>query len=224
MVTNRSFQNFISNANPETLAAMSGGKAGDLSPEMFKAASNMIGKMSPEELQRMVQMASSFQGANPYSMGGSSEANLNNFRPGSVPPNVTPDMLKTASDMMGKMSPEEIQKMFEMTSSLKTRQADPALAAVNSGEISSDNSSKLFESRESTAFNSNNVVGDASSSRSSFSNSRSDSQSNFQPSAADLQKMRDQLNDPAMKQVQLLKFFQVHMYINTHASTLYTYT
>ncbi|KAK1589146.1 hypothetical protein Q3G72_030938 [Acer saccharum] len=197
----RSFQNYISKANPETLAAMSGGKASELSPDMFKAASNMVSKMSPEELQRMLQLASSFRGENPYSTGGSSGANINSFRPGSVPPNVTPDMLKTASDMMGKMSPDELQKMLEMTSSLKTRETGPASAVLNTNESSSDNGSNLFESRESSAVNGNNVVGDTSSSRSFFPNSSSDPLANFQPSTADLQQMRNQLNDPAMKQM-----------------------
>uniref|UniRef100_A0A0D3AKD9 Outer envelope protein 61 n=2 Tax=Brassica TaxID=3705 RepID=A0A0D3AKD9_BRAOL len=49
----RTFQNFISKTDPDTLAALSGGKAGDMSPDMFKTASSMIGKMSPEEIQKM---------------------------------------------------------------------------------------------------------------------------------------------------------------------------
>ncbi|CAN6848956.1 unnamed protein product [Brassica oleracea] len=60
------FQNFISKTDPDTLAALSGGKAGDMSPDMFKTASSMIGKMSPEEIQKMVQTASSFKGDNPF--------------------------------------------------------------------------------------------------------------------------------------------------------------
>ncbi|KAG2280100.1 hypothetical protein Bca52824_051320 [Brassica carinata] len=62
----RTFQNFISKTDPDTLAALSGGKAGDMSPDMFKTASSMIGKMSPEEIQKMVQTASSFKGDNPF--------------------------------------------------------------------------------------------------------------------------------------------------------------
>ncbi|KAL2557323.1 Outer envelope protein 61 [Forsythia ovata] len=100
----RSFQNFISRSDPETLSAINGGRVDGMSPDMVKAASNIIGKMSPEELQKMFQMASSFQGKNPIS----------SFSPGSVPPDMTPDMLKTASEMMGKLPPEELQKMFEM--------------------------------------------------------------------------------------------------------------
>lgn len=100
----RSFQNFLSHTDPDILAAFSGGKADVLRTEMVKTASNVIGKMSPEELQKLIQMASSFQGENPFLNKGSSD----NFGPGSVPPNVTPDMLKMATDIMGKMSPEEM--------------------------------------------------------------------------------------------------------------------
>ncbi|KAG2313998.1 hypothetical protein Bca52824_017120 [Brassica carinata] len=62
----RMFRNFISKTDPDTLAALNGGKAGgDMSPDMFKTASSMIGKMSSEEIQKMVQTASSFKGDNP---------------------------------------------------------------------------------------------------------------------------------------------------------------
>ncbi|KAL1168438.1 hypothetical protein V6Z11_A05G082400 [Gossypium hirsutum] len=85
----RSFQKFISNADLDTLSALSSGKT----------ATNMIGKMSPKQLQKMVQLASSFQGENPYT-----SPLKNGFRPGSVHPN---------------MPPEELQKMFEPAASLK---------------------------------------------------------------------------------------------------------
>nr|KAJ0217225.1 hypothetical protein LSAT_V11C300147690 [Lactuca sativa] len=93
----RSFQNFMSESDPETLASMGGGKIEGISPDMVKSASNLISNMQPEEFQRMLEMATSFQGQN---------SPLN--------PNVTPDMLKTATDMMNMMPPEELQKMSKM--------------------------------------------------------------------------------------------------------------
>lgn len=171
----RTFQNFISKTDPDTLASLSGGKAGDMSPDMFKTASSMIGKMSPEEIQKMVKTASSFKGDNPFAPTGTSAEN--GFAP-------TPDMLKLASDMMGKMSAEERERMFNMASSLK------ANAPVSTSYAS--------EPRERSSF-----VGASSSSGNSSVAPRSGFEASF-PSAppADLQEqMRNQMKDPAMRQV-----------------------
>lgn len=193
----RSFQNFMSNADPDTLAALSAGKSGEYSPDMIKTASNMISKMSPEELQRMVQMASSFQRENEYFPRGSLDSNFGSFRPGSVPPNLTPEMLKTATDMMNNMSTEERQKMLEMASSLRARDSVSTPASLNTDGLSS----KFPETRENSAVNGNNDMGE-SSSRGSFSNLRSGSRSSFQPSTAGMQEqMRNQMKDPAMRQM-----------------------
>ncbi|KAB5541739.1 hypothetical protein DKX38_014713 [Salix brachista] len=197
----RTFQNFISNANPETLAALSGAKAGEVSPEMFKMASNMIGKMPPEELQNMLQMASSFQGENPLAAGSSDS--FNGFRPGTVPPNVTPDMLKTANDMMSKMPSEELQKMFEMASSLRGNGSVPAAAAaLNTDGPSLSARSKPTDTRENFAVNGNNGIGETSSSGDFLSSSRNAPPSSFPASTSDMQEqMRNQMKDPAMQQV-----------------------
>ncbi|EOY33237.1 Tetratricopeptide repeat-like superfamily protein isoform 2 [Theobroma cacao] len=191
----RSFQNFVSNADPDTLAAMSGGKVGEVSPDMFKTVSNMISKMSPEGLQKMAQMASSFQGENPYT-----GPLKNGFGPGSVPPNVTPEMLKTATDMMTKMPPEELQKMFEMAASLKGTDSIPASTAVNGNRLGSDAKVKYPESQTASLTNENDGFGETSSS-SHFPNSMN-AQSSFPTSTADLQEqMRNQMKDPAMRQM-----------------------
>ncbi|KAG2299987.1 hypothetical protein Bca52824_036459 [Brassica carinata] len=169
----RTFQNFISKTDPDTLAALSGGRAGggDMPPDMFKTASSMIGKMSSEEIQKMVQTASSFKGDNnPFA----SSSGENGFAP-------TPDMLKLASDMMSKMSPEERERMFSMASSLK------ANAPVSTSYSDVQASEPPRES-----------LGESSSSGSSFVAPRS------MPSAppADLQEqMRNQMKDPAMRQM-----------------------
>ncbi|KAA3471694.1 outer envelope protein 61-like [Gossypium australe] len=190
----RSFQNFISSADPDTLAAMSGGKVGEVSPDMFKTASNMISKMSPEELQKMVQLASSFPGENPYTGG---------FGTGPVPPNVTPDMLKTATDMMTKMPTEELQKMFEMAASIKGKDSIPASTAVNSSRLDSD-AEVTYPTSQTSSITSENVgFGETTSSSSSRFPNSMNAQSSFPPtSTADLQEqMRNQMKDPAMRQM-----------------------
>lgn len=147
-----------------------------MSPDMFKTASSMIGKMSPEEIQKMVKTASSFKGDNPFAPTGTCAEN-NGFAP-------TPDMLKLASDMMGKMSPEERERMFNMASSLKANA--PVSTSYSNAEAS--------EPRESLG---------ASGSGNSSVAPRSGFEASF-PSAppADLQEqMRNQMKDPAMRQV-----------------------
>jgi hypothetical protein len=188
----RSFQNFISNVDPATLASLNNGQSKDVSPDMIKASSEMIGKMSPEELQKMLDMASSFQGDNPFFGGGSSNSP---FNPGSIPPNVTPDMFKTASDMMSKMPPDELKKMFEMASLLKGKESIPSSAAVDKNERNVSQSN--FPSSSTTR-----AFGEPSSSNNAFSNIRNASEPNFPSSSIDLQEqMRNQMKDPAMRQV-----------------------
>ncbi|KAG8371097.1 hypothetical protein BUALT_Bualt13G0051400 [Buddleja alternifolia] len=233
----RSFQNFISRTDPKTLSAMSGGKVEGISPDMVKTASDVMGKMSPEELNRMFQLASSFKGENPFSKTGPSSLN-----PGSIPSDIPPDLLKTATDMMGKMSPEDLQKMFEMASSLKGKEAGSSSSSVPPNvtpdmlkmatnmmdKMSPVERQKMFEmasslrgqegasstatpysnglsldddlkTRENSRVNDNNV-GESSSSQGL--NSRNSSQSSFLNTSTDLQEqMRNQMKDPAMRQM-----------------------
>ncbi|KAG6631974.1 outer envelope protein 61 [Carya illinoinensis] len=194
----RSFQNFISNTDPDTLAALNPGKSGEIPPEMIKTASNMIGKMSPEELQKMLDLASSFQGETPNFVRGSSEMDFNNFKPGSVPPDVTPDMLKTASDMMSKMSPGDLQNMFEMASSFRGKDSAPMATAVNG----SSSGPKSLGGQKNPLENRSSAVGESSSARGVFSDSINTSRSSFPTSTSDLQEqMRNQMKDPAMQQM-----------------------
>ncbi|CAJ2654807.1 unnamed protein product [Trifolium pratense] len=188
----RSLQNIISNADPATLAALNIGQSKDVSPDMIKASTEMIGKMSPEELQKMLDMASSFQGDNPFLRGGSSDSP---FNPGSIPPNLTPDMFKTASDMISKMPPDELKKMFEMASVLQGKESIPSSAAVDKNERNVSQSD--FPSSSTT-----HAFGESSSSHNAFSNIRNSSEPNFPSSSTDLQEqMRNQMKDPAMRQM-----------------------
>ncbi|CAI8612739.1 unnamed protein product [Vicia faba] len=186
----RSFQNFISKADPATLASLNIGQSQDVSPDMIKASSDMIGKMSPEELQKMFDMASSFQGNNPFLRGGSSDSPFNS---GSVPPNVTPDMLKTATDMISKMPPDDLKKMFEMASLMKGKESIPSAAAVD--KKGRNLSQSNFPSSSTTR-----AFGESSFSDNAFSNIINASEPNFPSSSTDLQEqMRNQMKDPAMR-------------------------
>ncbi|KAL9228635.1 hypothetical protein vseg_004190 [Gypsophila vaccaria] len=190
--TIRSFQNFMSSADPEILAKISAGGTGEVPPvDMLKTATSMIGRMSPDELQNMVKMASSLQGDNPP-FGGSP------FGSSSAPPNLSPEMLKTAGDMMSKMQPEELQRMFEMASSLKQGGSVPSSSSVRPN---TDLRSNFPESRDSTASR-NNTMSESSSTSSLFPNVGSTSQTSFPASMNDMQEqMRNQMQDPAMRQM-----------------------
>ncbi|XP_061356495.1 outer envelope protein 61 isoform X3 [Gastrolobium bilobum] len=190
----RSFQNFISSADPAALASLNTGQSKDISPDMIRGTTDMISKMSPEELQKMLDMASSFQGDNPFFRGGSPDSP---FNPGSIPPNVTPDMFKTASDMISKMSADDLKNMFEMASSLNGKESIPSSAAVDKNERNVSQSSFPSSSTNGTS-----AFGESSSSHNAFSNMRNASPSNFPSSSTDLQEqMRNQMKDPAMRQM-----------------------
>ncbi|KAJ6797927.1 outer envelope protein 61-like isoform X1 [Iris pallida] len=112
--TVRLFQNYVSNANPETLAAMG---VGGMPPDMVKTATDMIGKMKPEDLQKMLQAAASLKGKNP-SLPTSSNINGDGSNFISQVPEMTPEMVKMASDRLSTMSPEDLQKMLDIASSM----------------------------------------------------------------------------------------------------------
>ncbi|KAI4334148.1 hypothetical protein L6164_018873 [Bauhinia variegata] len=197
----RSFKNFFSNADPTTLASFYTGQSRDVSPDMIRTASNMISKMPPEELQKMLAMASSFQGDNPSSTGGYPDTGVN---PGSIPPNMTPDMVKTATDMIGKMSPEDLQNMFKMASTLKGKgkESIPLSSGVDTKYVNSHNISKYSEGQENLVADRTNASGESSSSHNTFSNLRNASESNFPSSSTDLQEqIRNQMKDPDMRQM-----------------------
>ncbi|KAI3795903.1 hypothetical protein L1987_38563 [Smallanthus sonchifolius] len=176
----RSFQNFLSQTDPETMASLGGGKFENLSPEMVKTASNMISKMPPEEFQKMLEMAASFQGGN-----GTPMLNRNSNNESGMP-NFTPDMIKSATDMMSKMPPEDMQKMFEMASSLN---GDSQL------NRNTNNNSEGKESHRSSTGYANN--GESGPSR-DLLNSRSAPQPSFPSSSSDI---RNQLKNPAMREM-----------------------
>ncbi|KVI08216.1 outer envelope protein 61 [Cynara cardunculus var. scolymus] len=187
----RSFQNFMSQADPETMASLSSGKFESISPDMVKTASNVISKMPPEEFQKMLQMASSFQGENPLLNRSSTGSSFDSSNHGSGIPNVTPDMLKTANDMMSKMPAEELLKMFEMASSLNGKYPSSAEGGLQSNR---NNSSEGQESRRSSD-NGNNVESYPSQ---GFLNSRSAPQPSFPSPSSDI---REQLKNPAMREM-----------------------
>lgn len=194
----KSFQNFMSDVDPETLTKMGAGKIGEIPPDMLKTASNMISNMSPEELQNMVKMASSFERGNPFSNGASDPR----FGPGSMPSDMTPEMIKTVGDMMSKVSPDELQKMFEMASSVKQRDAVSSASTSTSSVPHADYRPDISEAQENLSSVSNSGKRGTSSSSSFYSNQRGTSQSSFPASNADLQdQMRNQMKDPAMRQM-----------------------
>lgn len=183
----------MSDTDPQTLAATNGGKADGVSPDMIKTASNVIGNISPEE-----PSASSFHGENSYLNRDWSDFDSNSFRPGPIPPDVNPDMLKMTSEMMSNMPAEELQKMFETASSSLRNDSESMAAASDPSGFGSDNESKPAETSEKYA-DKRNDAGESSSAH-MFSDSRITPESSFfNPVSEFEEQMRNHMNDPAMR-------------------------
>ncbi|PWA60676.1 tetratricopeptide-like helical domain, Peptidyl-prolyl cis-trans isomerase, FKBP-type [Artemisia annua] len=186
----RSFQNFMSQANPETLASAGGGKLEGISPDMVKTASSLISSMPPDELQRMLEMATSFQENNNP---------LSNSRQGSGMPNVTPDMLKTATEMMNKMPPEDLQNMLNMASSLGGQGSTSTNSVLQSNGSRINKDSNAQGRREKSRINED--IGESSTSR-GVSDIRNAPQPSFPGSSLDMQEqIKNQMNNPAMREM-----------------------
>ena len=179
-----------------------GSQIPEMTPEMIKMASDKMTNMSPEELQKMLEIASTMNvNGNPFSKSatvGSTQRSESGTKLGSQIPEMTPEMVKMASDRMKNMSPEELQKMFEMTSSMN----------LTGTPLSNSVSDQISESGSlsSTAEGSHSVDHlDAGEGVSGglFSNSRNAQASSSLPSSsANLQEsLRNSMKDPAMRQV-----------------------
>ncbi|KAF8714134.1 hypothetical protein HU200_028143 [Digitaria exilis] len=155
-----------------------------MSPELIKTATDMIGTMKPEELQKMFEVASSMNGT---SSGG---PNL-----GSNMPEMSPDVLKMASDMLGKMSPDELQNMMNFASQM----GGPGGAPVRS-ENNFQPSSRATTSN--SPFGSSSQTISPSLDELSNDQRMGQSSSSLPPSTADMQEtMRNSMKDPAMRQM-----------------------
>ncbi|RWW30837.1 hypothetical protein GW17_00004578 [Ensete ventricosum] len=160
-----------------------------MSPDMVKTATSMIGKMKPEELQKMFQVASSLNERGP-----------DVSRLGSKFPEMTPEMIKMASDTVSKMSPEDLQNMFKVASSLNAN-STPTTAAT---DVCGQRPESGFQSSEAAGTSSFKHSGlEESNSGASFLDSRvGQSSSSIPPSPAALQEsMQNSMKDPAMRQL-----------------------
>lgn len=192
----RSFQDYISNATPESLAALG---ANGMSSEMVKTATDVISKMKPDELQKMIQLSSSFNPKHPGFSEGATNDQANKSRLGSQFPDMSPEMISMATEKISKMSPEELQKMVEIASSLKLN--DPSISNAASSSQSRDKSGIRSSSLGSSSTeNPQRGKGTASS---LVSDSTVGSASSVLPTpSADLQEnMRNSMKDPAMRQM-----------------------
>ncbi|KAK3124492.1 hypothetical protein QOZ80_7BG0587360 [Eleusine coracana subsp. coracana] len=183
--TIRSSQNRVSKSDSEGLSKF--GMQG-MPPELVKTATDMIGTMKPEELQKMFEVASSLNGTS------SVAPNL-----GSNMPEMSPDMVKMASDMIGKMSPDELQNMLNFASQMGGPSGAPGSSGNNFQPSSraTTSSSVLRSERPSSsqtiAANSDEML---------HTQRMGQSSSDAPPSTADMQEtMRNSMKDPAMRQM-----------------------
>lgn len=178
----RSSQNYVSKSDPEGLSNF--GIEG-MSPELVKTATDMIGSMKPEELQKMFEVASSLNSTS------SAGPNL-----GPNMPEMSPDMLKMASDMIASMPPDDVQKMMSFASQM----GGPGGAPRSSENINFGPSVRATTSNSARGSSSQPVLENPD--ELSDDQRMSQSSSSLPPSTADMQEtMRNSMKDPAMRQM-----------------------
>ncbi|KAK3126426.1 hypothetical protein QOZ80_7AG0556440 [Eleusine coracana subsp. coracana] len=183
--TIRSSHNHVSKSDSEGLTKL---RLQGMSPELVKTATDMIGTMKPEELQKMFEVASSLNGTS------SVAPNL-----GSNMPEMSPDMVKMASDMIGKMSPDELQNMLNFASQMGGPSGAPGSSENNfqPSSIARTSSSVLRSERPSSSQTIAAIPDEMLHTR-----RMGQSSSGAPPSTADMQEtMRNSMKDPAMRQM-----------------------
>eukprot|EP00300_Choanocystis_sp_HF-7_P042211 c8981_g1_i1.p1 GENE.c8981_g1_i1~~c8981_g1_i1.p1 ORF type:complete len:545 (+),score=104.79 c8981_g1_i1:183-1637(+) len=126
----------MSNMDSEQLAQLSRATGYNMTPDQAKAVSQMMSSMDPNTLANMAQMSRGLVGAGanastpPQDVAGSSTpqntpmsvANSNPDSPvalptypGGLPASVSPAQMELMSSLLGKMTPEDMAKMMEMS-------------------------------------------------------------------------------------------------------------
>lgn len=152
---------------------------GGMSPEIINTATKLISSMKAEELQKMLEVASSLKGNGlpPF-------PNMNDQ-------GLSPELIRMASDNISSMPSEELKKFYEVSSSFN---ASSMKASSNFSIQRSENSS------QSSVTAVNPSAGTRSTGQQSSSNSLSESPSDLQEA------MRNSMNNPAMRQVRQFNF------------------
>jgi hypothetical protein len=143
-------QSLMSTMSPETLAAMSGG---NMSPEMVKFATNMMKQMSPEDMERMVELASSGQmpvpgrmpmpasaapstSSIPETLVAAPSTTASVSAPTSSGMRVAPEMsTRTGAQTPGTNMPSMADFSPEMQEQMRNQMKDPAMKQVGFVEI-----------------------------------------------------------------------------------------
>lgn len=151
---------------------------GGMSPEIMNTATKMISSMKAEELQKMLEVASSLKANGPPlpSMNGQG---------------LTPELIRMASDKISSMPPEELKKMYEVSSSFN----------ASSKKAASDFSIQRSESSSQSSVPAvNTAAGTRSTGEQSSSTTLSEPPSDLQEA------MRNSMQNPAMRQVRQFDF------------------
>lgn len=127
----RSFHTFLANANPEALSALGGP---GMTPEMIKTMSNMVSNMSPEELQKMLEVASSLNGTNPLIRPGTSGASESqtSVASSSVRNNLEASTSSSRSTFLGSEMPPSFNSSStgDVQEQMRNQMKDPAMRQV----------------------------------------------------------------------------------------------